>query len=151
MRLDEEMDHGPIVAQAKVSISDWPPRYEDLENLLSSEGGKLLSEILPRWFAGKVTEIPQDHIQATYTKKITKEDGRINLSDNPEKNFRKIQAFHKWPKAYFFIEHSGRQKRVIVTEAELENNLLIIKKVIPEGKKEIPYSDFIRGYKIADL
>lgn len=150
MRLDEEMDHGPIAAQKKISVANWPPRYEDLENLLSREGGKLLSEILPSWLSGEILPTAQDDLQATYTKKITKEDGRIDLSDNPEKNFRKIQAFHKWPKAYFFIKHGDTEKRIIITDAELENNLLVIKKVIPEGKKEMSYRDFIRGYKTTE-
>ena len=60
-------------------------------------------------------------------------------------NFRKIQAFDVWPKAYFFTERHGKKIRVTITDAELIEGKLLIKKVLPEGKKEMKYGDFLRG------
>jgi len=89
MRLDEQMDHGPIIAQSHITVSEWPV-YEKFEEMMAREGGKLLSEILPKWLKGEIQEVEQDHSKATFTKKIKKEDGLMNFSDDPYYNFRKI-------------------------------------------------------------
>jgi len=155
MLLDDKMDHGPIVAQKEIPIAPWPPKASELEKILAHEGGRLLGEIIPKWIVGKITAREQEHDIATYTKKFTKEDGLIDLSGDPTMNFRKIQAFDVWPKAYFFTERHGtkasgdarasKKNRVIVTDAELIEGKLLIKKVLPEGKKEMKYGDFLRG------
>ncbi len=147
MLVDEEMDHGPIVAQEKVA--SWEkeklPKASELEETLTRRGGQILAEIIPKWIAGKVETNKQDHSNATFTKKITKEDGLINLSDDAEKNYRKIRAFNIWPRVYFFTEKNGKKMRIVITDAELKDGKLIIKKVIPEGKKEIPYDIFLKN------
>ncbi|MFA6294881.1 MAG: methionyl-tRNA formyltransferase [Candidatus Paceibacterota bacterium] len=145
MRLDKEMDHGPIIAQKDVTINEWPT-YEKFEEKMAIIGASLLAEILSKWINGEISEKEQDHAIATYTKKITKEDGLLDLNGDAYTNFRKIQAFHEWPQAYFFIEHKEKKIRVKITEAVFTNNELKISRVIPEGGKEISYEDFLRGY-----
>lgn len=145
MLIDEKMDHGPIVAQKEISISHWPPKASVLEPMLAHEGGKLLAETIPSWITGKIKAREQEHDIATYTKKFTKEDGLIDLSDDPITNFRKIQAFDVWPRAYFFAERHAKKIRVAITDAELVDEKLVIKKILPEGKKEMLYEDFLRG------
>ena len=102
MLVDEEMDHGPIVAQKE--IISWgdnptkdkneilnmnlPPKASELEKILSKKGGQMLAETIPDWINGKIKARAQNHQNATFTKKITKDDGLINLKDSPEKNFR---------------------------------------------------------------
>lgn len=143
MRIDEEMDHGPIVAQKEVLVTEWP-KYADFEEMMARTGAKLLAEILTDWVAGKIPEKEQDHSSATYTKKIIKEDGLIDLEADPYLNFRKIQAYSTWPKAYFILK--DRNIRVKITEASFTAGKLTIEKVIPEGSKELAYADFARGY-----
>ena len=145
--LDEEMDHGPIIAQKEILLKEWPIGVLDLKDILAKAGGKLLADIIPDWTSRKIKAVPQDHSQATYTKKIEKTDGLIDLTDKPEKNYRKILAYTPWPSAYFFVENKGRKTRVIIKEAKLLDNKLEIIKVLPEGKKEMPYADFMRGIK----
>lgn len=144
--LDEQMDHGPIVAQRERVIGDWPPKGSELTLDLAHFGGALLVEIIPEWRNG-LRGVPQDHWHATFTKKITKEDGLIELSGDPFFNYKKIRAFDGWPGAYFFTERNGKKMRVVVSEARYENGLLIITRVIPEGKKAMSYEDFLRGEK----
>jgi len=145
MLLDEKMDHGPILAQEKTPIENWPPKASELEKITGEQGGKMLAEIIPKWIAGEIKPQEQNHEVATFTKKIIKEDGLIDLNDDPEKNFRKIQAFDIWPRTFFFTEQDGKKVRVIITEAELINKKLVIKKVIPEGKKEMDYEVFLKS------
>ena len=145
MQMDAEMDHGPIVAQKPVTVNEWPV-YEDFEEMMAREGARLLAGILPDWIAEKITPHEQDHSAATYTRKYTKEDGLLDLSADPYQNFRKIQAFHEWPQAYYFVAHRGKDIRIKVTAASFQSGKLTIEKVIPEGGREMAYADFIQGY-----
>ncbi|MDQ5969333.1 MAG: Methionyl-tRNA formyltransferase [Patescibacteria group bacterium] len=143
MRLDAEMDHGPIIAQQKITIVDWPPYAENLEEISAQTGAELLANVLPGWIEGKVIEKEQNHSQATYCKKIQKSDGELNLNDSPDVNLRKIRAHHVWPGAFFM----DGNKRIIVKGAHIENNELVLDRVIPEGKKEMGYKDYLNGKK----
>ena len=145
MLLDEKMDHGPILAQEKTLVDIWPPKASELEKTTGIQGGNMLAEIIPQWVAGEIKPQEQDHSAATFTQKITKQDGLINLNDDPEKNFRKIQAFDIWPRTYFFTKKNSKEIRIVVTEAEFTDGKLIIKKVIPEGKKEMDYEIFLKS------
>lgn len=147
MLIDEEVDHGPIVAQEKISIPNWPPKGSDLEKTLGILGGQLLVKTIPAWMAGTITPKEQDHEKATYTKKMTKGSGQIYLDDDPVRMYRKIRAFDIWPRAYFTTVRNERETRVTVTEAHLADNKLVLDRVIPEGKKEMVYEDFLRGQK----
>jgi len=109
--------------------------------------GELLSEILPDWIAGRIEAKPQDHSRATYTKKLAKKDGEINFSVDPYQNFLKIQAFTGSIGTYFFVEKGGEQIRVSIKSAEYRNGTLHFLRVIPEGKKEMEYEEFLRGNK----
>lgn len=145
MLLDEEMDHGPLIAQASVTIDEWPPHALILEKLLAHEGGKLLAEVIPLWIRGEITPEEQDHDRATFCGKITKDMGEIDLKDDPYKNLLKIRAFEGWPGTYFFTKKNEKRTRVKIIDAELTpDNSLQINTVIPEGKNEMPYADFLR-------
>ncbi len=144
MRLDSEMDHGPILAQEKINI-EWPPYSSELEEISGEMGAKMLADIIPGWIAGEILEIEQDHAKATICVKIKKTDAEINLNDSPEQNLRKIRAFNIWPGAYFFETNGEQKTRVLIKRARIENNELIIERVVPEGKKEMDYKDYLRG------
>jgi len=50
-----------------------------------------------------------------------------------------------WPGTYFFATQNGKQIRVKIVDASYENNTLTLKRVVPEGKKEMNYEDFVRN------
>ncbi len=146
MRMDAGMDHGPIIVQKEVIVEPWPPTADVLGKKIVEAGSELLVSMLPDWVNGKLSEIEQDHSLATYTKMIAKEDGLINLNDDPYKNYLKIQAYNGWPSAFFFInskDKGSKKIRVKITQAKYENGVLTIEKVIPEGRNEINYSDLV--------
>lgn len=148
MLLDAEMDHGPIVAQARIEPEVWPMGAELLEALLAEVGGQLLVEAIPPYIAGDIIPESQDHAQATYSKKIEKHMGEVDPTGNPAENLRRIKALEGWPCAYFFIEKDGKPFRVKIVDAELGvDGALHITRVVPEGKKEMDYKDFERGNK----
>ncbi len=150
MLLDEKMDEGPILVQKEFKIEN--KNYKELENMLSELGAKMLTEIIPKWINGEINPQQQDSSKATYTQKIQKEDGLINLNETPEMTEKKIRAFTPWPGAYIFIDG----KRLIIAQAEIihshtknfgvgASNALKIKRVKPEGKNEMSFEDYLRG------
>lgn len=145
MLLDAEMDHGPILAQEKVTLPEWPPRAYELEHLLATRGGEMLAETLPKWVAGEITATEQDHSKATFCRMLKKTDGLVDLNDDPYKNLLKIRALEGWPGAYTFFERNGTRLRVQLIEAHIENDALVLDTVKPEGKNVMKYSDFARS------
>jgi len=166
--MDEEMDHGPIVASKKFLIED-KITYRKLEEKLIEEGSKLLIEILPRWLTDEIQPEPQDHSQATFCKIIKKEDGRIDFNESAELIERKIRAFEIWPNVYF----QKNQKIYKILDADVFKNSnvlktknpgeffcfnkslivkcsidgLLIKKIQPENKKSLDGYSFWCGYQ----
>lgn len=158
IRMDEKMDHGPILVQAKVSITPWPDHYRVVEEKLGRAGGAILAALLPKWVKGDppdrttpvvragIREIPQNHDEASYTKLIKKEDGFLDLEDSAEKNLKKVLAYSTWPGAYMFFKNKkGREIRVIVKDAEIREGKFHPTRVIPAGKREMDWQDFLRG------
>ena len=131
-KMKYKMDSGLIIAQEKVEIGA-NEKAPEFRTRLIKIGGELLVKILktpsPRSgsgyspFAGGEE---QDESQATFCKKIKKEDGLIDLNDNAVKNYNKFRAYASWPRIFFF--QNG--KRIIITKAKLENNKFIIEKFI---------------------
>lgn len=145
MLLDEELDHGPIIAQKAALMPEWPPHGRTLDELLAHEGGALLAQVLPLWITADIEARPQNHDVATYCEKFKKEDGLLNLADDGYKNLLKIRAFEGNPGTYTFFERGGKKIRVQILDAHLEGSRLVIDTVKPEGKREMSYEEFARS------
>ena len=92
MRVNEELDHGPILAIEKTAIG--PDEHApSLSNRLS----KLGADLLLRTLAGDMRETPQDHSRATLAPKIEKSEGEIRWSDSAGAIYNKYRAFDPWP------------------------------------------------------
>jgi len=148
MLLDAEMDHGPILAQANanISIDAWPLPGHELDVRLARMGGELLAETIPKWIAGAITPVEQDHTAATFCTKIDKGMSELTLDPHnlPTGNeayqtLLKIRAFDGWPETFFIHEN----KRIKIKAAHLDSNgQLIITRIIPEGKSELDWKHY---------
>ncbi len=143
--LDEEVDHGPILAQAAITPEPWPFKRSMLEDLLWHEGGKLLAEAIPLLVEGSLPAEPQNHTEATFTEKLKKEDGLVDLEGDAYQNYLKFCAYEGWPGTYFFTKRGDKETRVKIIDATYDNEMFTPTRVIPEGKKEMAYEDFLRG------
>ncbi len=157
--VDEKTDHGEIISKSQFSIPNSGIIYKELERELAIRGGELLVKTIPKWLKNKINPEKQDEKKATYTKIIRKNDGRIDWSMTAEEIERQIRAFKPWPGSFTFFKKSGKILKVKIIEAEIskkdipqkysikcKKDYLIIKKLQPEGKKEMIAEDFIRGY-----
>ncbi|OGK64993.1 hypothetical protein A2209_04880 [Candidatus Roizmanbacteria bacterium RIFOXYA1_FULL_41_12] len=82
IKMDEKVDHGPIVAQEKIAISN-SDTYLSLLEKTAHCGALLFAESNRRGLfgpdlAGRLRQ--QDHSLATYTHKFTKQDGYVPIS-----------------------------------------------------------------------
>ena len=146
IQIDEQMDHGPIIAQKKISPVEWPVDRLSLEKYLAEAGAALFNNTLTQWLSGTLALRAQDEAAATVTKKVKKADGEIDLRANPRETFLKIMAYAGWPRAYFVIKKNSRPLRITVTKASFTDGKLSIEKVIPEGRKEVSWQEFERNY-----
>jgi len=146
IKLDSGCDTGNIVAQREMEFISTPSK-QILGQRTFSEGGNMLSSYLAPYLSGILPTLPQNNSYATQTKKIEKADGEIKLVDSDQKKFLKFLAYQPWPGTFFLFEHANTKIRLKITDASFEDGVFIIRKIIPEGKKEMLYVDFIRGLK----
>ncbi len=132
IRLDEKLDHGPILIQKEEKIKE-DDTTDSLYQRLFEIGAKLLSQTIKQYIKGEQKLSPQDNSKATYTKALTRQSGFINYN-NPPKNLKTIiKAYFPWPGVWTKIN----EKRI---------KLLPNEKIQVEGKSKVNYKDFINGY-----
>jgi len=148
MLLDEKMDHGPILDQIVVPIDDdnWPLFGPEIDIALAKTGGALLAATLPAWVTGEIQPQEQDHTAATYCGRLHKSDSELaidplNLPSGPEAKqaWVAINAFAGIGDTFFVHQN----KRVKIITARLSEDSLELLKVIPEGKKETDFNDYL--------
>jgi methionyl-tRNA formyltransferase len=92
MRVDEELDHGPMLAVETTEIGP-DERMPSLAARLSLLGADALARVL----AEMPSETPQDHGAATYAPKIEKSEGTIHWTETTAAIYNKFRAFDPWP------------------------------------------------------
>lgn len=76
--IDKGIDHGPVLVSVECDILE-KDNYLTLEEKLATLGAKLLIENLQKYLNGKLKATEQDHSKATFTKKFSTEDGKVDL------------------------------------------------------------------------
>jgi methionyl-tRNA formyltransferase len=114
MKLDAEMDHGPILG-----ITEEPIRLDDtagsLHDRLADLGGHVLPDTLADYLDGKLQPIEQDHPAATYCKILTRDDGKIDWTKPAIEIERMVRGLYPWPGTWFMHD----EKRMKVLDAKL--------------------------------
>lgn len=164
MKVDEEMDHGPIVASSKYQLLNSKSHLE-IQKEMWDLGAKLLVDTLPEYVSGEIKPKAQDHSQATFTKKFTREDGKINWSQTAEEIFNKIRAlgdepgtWTMWNGKILNIKSADilnlKPKEKVKTTAKINGHIavatgkcyLILKTIQLEGRKETDAKSFANGH-----
>jgi methionyl-tRNA formyltransferase len=126
IKLDNEMDHGPILVQTAFMM-DATATAGTLEVSCGQIGGELLLQVLPSYLDDVLIPKEQDHSKATYCTKIEKALGEITLETKAYEVIRKYRALTPWPGIYFFIEHKGVKMRVKVTNVDIQKEIQLDK------------------------
>jgi methionyl-tRNA formyltransferase len=174
MRIERELDAGATFAMKGVPI---PPEATsgDLESTLATVGARLLLPVVDAMESGTATETPQDHSQATFAPKITKEEGPIDWTQAAVAIHNRVRGLQPWPLASTTL--AGRrlvlrrtrvrsQSDALLTPARTTGTVLRsqgdelvvacgdgtplqILEVQPEGKRSMTAREFLAGRGVA--
>ena len=173
MVIDEKVDHGPVISQEALAVGDGDT-YLTLEPKLAELGAQMIVRDLSKYVSGEIKPQDQNHAEATFTKLIKKENGRVDWQKMSALEVYNLwRAYIKWPGIYtFFKNKSGASVRLKLIEVELQSgtsdvghqagevftdeskNLFIacaagavkIIKLQPEGSKVLTVQEFLNGY-----
>ena len=162
MKINEKLDAGPFMKQIKVKI-DNQTTSKSLSDKLSKLGAENIIETINLIEQNKANFLEQNHVKATYAKKIKKEEAKINWTQKAKMIISKINGLNPSPGAWFKFE-SSRYKvwKAEVHESTGEPGQIIDEKLIiacqdksikileiqKEGKKKLLVKDFLSGKKI---
>jgi methionyl-tRNA formyltransferase len=144
LKMDEKMDHGPIVAQFKEEV--LPSDTSDtLRSRLFEKSARVLIETITPYIQGKIKLRKQNDSEATFTKLVTKQDGFIELKGaDPVSTERFIRAMFPWPGAWTLLPN---EKRLKLLKSHLdESGRLVLDEVQLEGKLPVTGKQFLDSY-----
>lgn len=139
IKLDEQVDHGPIIYQKTIDLKG-DETLKSLTELLFLQGSEMISNIVQKINQGLIIKEKSQRINNDkVTTKIKKSDGKIDLKSPPQKDelLRKIRAFYPWPGVYLNVSLRGKYKILKL----MPNDTVQV-----EGKNKMTYQDFINGY-----
>jgi len=164
MQIDSGLDTGKLFETSKISISTIDTNPSLTEKLINLSDG-LLQKNIPLILNETATKFSQDTNQlTTFSKKIMKEDGLLNLNKPASVLEREIRAFKGWPRSNMKLGELD----VIIEEATIsdisvalgkitideQDHIIIgtvkgslkINKLMPLGKNVMSSKDFLNGY-----
>lgn len=164
MLIEKGMDSGDILNQKEVEIKAEDD-FTSLSEKLSKIGSEVILESVLNYDDFMKNRIKQDNDKATFTKKITKETGKIDFNQSKEEIINKIRAFVEFPKAYFsyknenvkilkaspveienpeisFVYKANKNDKIIIG---CKNGGIIIEKIQFPGKKAMDTKSFLLG------
>lgn len=170
-RLDEKMDHGPILAQRLIPIDHQDTTASLLEKMVAP-GCEALDDAINQLITGTEKDLTQDHAQASGAPKLKKEEGLIDFNLPALTIHNRVRAFNPWPGGYGKL--GGRMVYLRVTDVVgvgeckapagvgalaagavafkdkrffvgTGEGLLEVIEIQAEGKKPMPVADFMRG------
>jgi len=171
IKLDEKLDHGPILGSFKEDINETDTS-ETLRDRIFDKSKDVLEDLIPAYVNGKIKPKAQDEENAIYTKEIVSQDGFINpthldklingksfketlplrfiegfeMDINPESLERFIRAMNPWPCAWTEVNISDTKKRLKILSSHTQGGKLIPDMVQLEGKNEVTFKQFEEGY-----
>lgn len=167
MRIDAGLDTGDIIAESFVPISPNETNASLTEKLIETSN-VLLSATLGAYVAGEIVAVPQDTQTriTTYSRKLTKQDGWINITKPARVIEREIRAYQDWPKSKITLGPIT----VIIVQARLSDEplacgdiritdnkqllmgtrvgTLSIVELMPLGKQKMSATAFLNGYGV---
>jgi methionyl-tRNA formyltransferase len=162
MLIDSGMDTGNVLATQTINISQNDNNFS-LTSKLINLSNDCLKKYLNEYLDNKILPIPQSDNLATYSVKINKNDGLINISKPNSVIVREIKAYNPWPGSRINIKNHW----LSITDATISNKnnkpgtlftedkklylacrhkSIQILELKPAGKNKMGATAFINGY-----
>lgn len=163
MQMDAGLDTGPILLEDEVAVGPRPTAGM-VHDALADRGAALMVQALRGLAAGTLTPRPQPPVGATYAKKITNDEARIDWTRPAAEIDAKVRGFAPAPGAFFEVE--GKRVRVleadVVADAHGEPGTVLdarpvvacgnggvrLIRVQREGKKPMTALELLRGFSL---
>jgi methionyl-tRNA formyltransferase len=168
MYMDEGLDTGDILLIKRIPISEEDTGGALHDHIAAITPGAL-HEAVALLEAGNAPRIPQDGTQATYAKKLTRDDGLIDWTQPCDTVSRLVRAMNPWPGAFTWLPDARKLKIHSATPEPLRNGTpgqiaqadshgilvgcgagsLLLREAQVEGKRRMTAQDLINGRLIA--
>lgn len=131
MRMDEQLDHGPILASLRTPVG---PREDAaaLTERLAEMGARLLVNTLER--IAEIKAVEQDHGAATVAGRLRRQDGELEWGMGAHEIDRRVRGLQPWPGVTLPTEKG----RVKVLSGHVEGDTYVPDVVQLPGKKPAP-------------
>lgn len=171
MQMNEGVDEGDILSQAKVAIAE-DETAESLFEKLSRTGAQLIVDTLARLERGEITPVPQNDAESSHTGMMKKSFGEIDWSKSAQEIERLVRGLNSWPSAYTYINgKSVKLWKCRVTDADFDGTdksgeiisvtkdkaevacgkgILSICELQLEGKKRMDIKTFLLGNRLSE-
>ncbi len=146
IKMDEKIDHGPIIYQEALELSD-DDNFQTLSKKMFQRAAEILPKIIQDFVSGKSNQIPQNHDKATHCERLTRKSGYFPIENPPskEKLDRMIRAYYPWPGVW--TRWGVKIVKFLPSSSHPELDSGSMKFVVQmEGKKPISFKDFLNGY-----
>ncbi len=160
MRMDEQLDHGPVLAERATPIG---PREDAaaLADRLAVVGAELLVETLAR--LDEIVPVEQDHAAATLAPKLSREDGELDWTLDAAEIDRRVRGLRPWPGVTLPLgggrvkvlrgrpgDGSGRPGEVLSVgrdgvEVAAGRGSYVLEEVQPPGRRPMPARAVVAG------
>ena len=167
MQMDAGLDTGDMLEKVVVPISP-DETGGSLHDKLAEAGGKLIVSTLEKLEKHALTPVPQTDEETCYAKKITKDLGNIDWTEDAASIERLIRALNPWPSAYTSIggktvkiwkaqvleeEWEGACGQIVLADknhvyVKTGKGILSVEELQLEGKKRMDTPSFLRGFPI---
>jgi methionyl-tRNA formyltransferase len=118
MKMDEGLDTGDLLALQSTPITSGD-NAQTLQNRLAQLGAALLVKAIPEYIAGVIVPRKQPQAGASYARKITKEDGRLDWAQPARSLWNRVRALVPWPGTYAFLSAKPKPLLLKIWQAEV--------------------------------
>jgi methionyl-tRNA formyltransferase len=156
MQMDAGLDTGPMLLREAVPIGPADTNGS-LHDVLAEMGARLVLRAL----AEDPPSVPQPEAGATYARKLTREDGRIDWTRDAAAIERQVRAFDPWPGTFTTLH--GATLKVLAVDlvagagtpgTVLDDRLTVacgsfalrLRRVQLAGRKAVLAEEFLRGH-----
>ena len=169
MYMAEGLDTGDMLLRREMTI-EQDDNFETVHDKLASLGAAAMTDTVKALKDGTLLRIPQDDSLATYAQKIEKSDCLLDFSQTAQSLHNRIRGLSPMPLAFTHTP-DGKMLKILSAkptdktgvlapagtvlsvdggiEVACGEGSLLISRVTPEGKGQMPAADFVRGRKVS--
>lgn len=122
MKIDDQMDHGPILAQREIFIAEDETVETFMEKVLAISRSLLVSS-LKLYATDSLPLVDQQHEKATVCKLLNRDDGCIDWTKSASEIERMTRAYDPWPGAWTKFLHRSKLIRLKILKTRVEKEI----------------------------